>query len=339
MTAVPGDNTRLFVVEQGGRIQIFDLTTNSVSDTFLDIGSSGTNLITSGGERGLLGMAFDPSYNTNRQFYVYYTDLSGNPTVARYLRHITDPNLADPLSGVVLVSVPHPGASNHNGGMLAFGPDGCLYAATGDGGTGGAPARDTSSLRGKILRLDPDALGPPAACTNSGQNPFANEVWSYGFRNPWRFSFDRDTKDLYIADVGESTREEVDVATGAQAGRGLNYGWNIMEGSLCFPIGSSCTQTGLTLPVVEYDHSQGCSIIGGYVYRGSAIPALSGTYFYGDLCSGFVRSFRYNGGQVTQSNEWPLLAPGGNITSFGEDAQGELYLMTSQGGLFRVVPN
>jgi hypothetical protein len=152
-----------------------------------------------------VGIGFS-SNPTNRQFYVYYTDPTGNLTVARYLRHITNRDLADPLSGVVLTSVPHPGASKHNGGMLAFGPDNCLYAGTGDGGTGGAPAQDTSSLLGKILRLNPDAPGPSASCTNAGQNPFGNQVWSYGLRNPWRFSFDRGSNDLYIADVGEHAR-------------------------------------------------------------------------------------------------------------------------------------
>lgn len=339
LTAPPIDNVRLFVVEQVGRIQILDRTTGTPNAApFLDL--TLTPKIASGGEQGLLGLAFHPSYDTNRQFYVFYTDLSGNLTVSRYLRHPTNPDLADPSTELVLVSVPHPGASNHNGGMLAFGPDGCLYASTGDGGTGGAPAQNTVSLLGKILRLNPDDPVPPTACVNSGPNPFGNEVWSYGFRNPWRFSFDRGTNDLYIADVGESTREEVDVATGVQAGRGLNYGWNIMEGSLCFPIGSSCTIIGLTLPFFEYVHtSQDCSIIGGYVYRGSASPTLSGTYFYGDLCSGLVRSFRVIGGQVTEPHQWPLLALGENITSFGEDAQGELYLMTLQGSLFRIVPN
>lgn len=345
MTAVPGDNTRLFVVEQGGRIQIFDLATKSVRATFLDIGSSGSNLISFGGEQGLLGMAFDPSYNTNRRFYVYYTNTNGNVVIARYLRDQNNADLADSSSAFVLVTVPHPGQTNHNGGMLAFGPDSCLYAGPGDGGGAGDPGHNGQNQNvrlGKLLRVDPSTGG---ACTFGTTNPFSGGggdplIWGLGLRNPWRFSFDRLTGDLYIADVGQNTREEIDISLAADGGgKRLNYGWNIMEGSLCFPIDSSCTQTGLTLPVIEYDHSQGCSIIGGYVYRGSAIPALSGTYFYGDLCSGFVRSFRYTGGQVMEPHDWPLLAPGGNITSFGEDAQGELYLMTGQGGLFRAVPN
>jgi glucose/arabinose dehydrogenase len=344
MTAVPGDNTRLFVVEQGGRIQIFDLTTKSVKATFLDLGSTGSNLITSGGERGLLGMAFDPSYNANGRFYVYYTDTSGNIVIARYLTDQSNADLADSNSALVLVTIPHPLAANHNGGMLAFGPDGCLYAGPGDGGGAGDPdhnGQNPNVRLGKLLRVDPSTGG---ACTFGTTNPFSGGggdplIWSVGLRNPWRFSFDRLTHDLYIADVGQDTREEIDISLAVNGGgKGLNYGWNIMEGMLCFNA-ASCNQVGLTLPVLDYDHSQGCSIIGGYVYRGSAIPALSGTYFYGDLCSGFVRSLSYIGGQVTQQTDWPLLAPGGNITSFGEDAQGELYLMNLQGGLFRIVPN
>jgi glucose/arabinose dehydrogenase len=348
MTAVPGDNTRLFVVEQGGRIQIFDVTTKSVRATFLDISSSGSNLISSGGERGLLGIAFDPSYNTNRRFYVYYTDISGNIVIARYLRDQNNPDLADSgFPPVVLLTIPHPGQANHNGGMLAFGPDGCLFAGPGDGGGAGDPGNNGQNPNvrlGKLLRVDPSTGG---ACTFGTTNPFSGGggdplIWSLGLRNPWRFSFDRQTGDLYIADVGQDTLEEIDISLAVNGGgKGLNFGWNIMEGSLCFPIGSPCTQNGLTLPALDYDHSQGaCAIIGGYVYRGSAMPALTGTYFYGDLCAGFVRSLRNIGGQVTQQNDWPLLSlSGNNITSFGEDASGELYLMTSQGGLFRIVPN
>jgi hypothetical protein len=350
VTAVPGDNTRLFVVEQGGRIQIFDLTTKSVSATFLDIGSSGTNLITSGGERGLLGLAFDPHYDQNRQFYVFYTDSSGNPTVARYLRNAVNPDLADQSTGVVLVSVPHPNASNHNGGMLAFGTDQCLYMGIGDGGGSGDPGnngQNTNQRLGKILRIDPNT---GAACTNNGvSNPFAGgggdpTIWSLGLRNPWRFSFDRQAGDLYIGDVGQNCREEIDVASAPNAGQGVNYGWHLAEGFALFdPSASGCpgnTAPPNTPPVLDYLHDNGaCSVTGGYVYRGTAAPSLAGTYFYGDFCAGFVRSFRFVGGQVTQQNEWPLLAPGGNITSFGEDAQGELYLMTLQGNLFRIVPN
>lgn len=345
MTAVPGDNTRLFVVEQGGQIKIFDLAMKSVRAVFLNIGSSGSNLISFGGEQGLLGMAFDPSYNSNHRFYVYYTNTNSDIVIARYLTDQGNADLADSNSALVLLTIPHPSATNHNGGMLAFGPDGCLYAGPGDGGGEGDPFKNGQNLKvrlGKLLRVDPSTGG---ACTFGTANPFSGAggdplIWSLGLRNPWRFSFDRLTGDLYIADVGQDTREEVDISLAANGGgNGLNFGWSIMEGSLCFPIGSACTPTGLTLPVLEYDHTQGCAIIGGYVYRGSAITGLPGTYFYGDLCSGFVRSFRFVSGQVTEQTQWPLLALQESITSFGEDAQGELYLTTSQGNLYRIVPN
>lgn len=197
-------------------------------------------------------------------------------------------------------------------------------------------------MLGKILRLDPATGG---ACTNSVVNPFsggggAAEVWSLGLRNPWRFSFDRQTGDLYIADVGQDRREDVNVATGAFPGRGVNFGWRLMEGFLCFNPSSNCNNGGLTLPVLDYPHALGagvCSITGGYVYRGGSIPSLGGTYFYADFCAGFVRSFRLQGGQATEQASWPDLSPpGGLITSFGEDAGGELYLTTQGGGLFRI---
>jgi glucose/arabinose dehydrogenase len=336
LTAPPNDTARLFVVEQVGRIQILNRATGVPKPVpFFNV----VGQISTSGEEGLLGLAFDPNYNTNRQFYVFYTDQSGNPTVARYLENAMNPDLADQSTGVALVSVAHPNATNHNGGMLAFGPDGCLYASIGDGGTGGAPAQNTGSLLGKILRLNPDAPGPPAACTNSGPNPFGNEIWSYGLRNPFRFSFDRGTNDLYIADDGENTREEVDIATGAQAGKGLNYGWKIMEGFLCVVPG--CNQAGLTLPTFDYPHGSGVfcdgAIIGGFVYRGLAIPAEQGNYFYADFCLQFVKTFNK---QSMQTTDLPALQPAGeNITSFGEDAQGELYVLTNQGGVYRIIPN
>jgi hypothetical protein len=242
--------------------------------------------------------------------------------------------------------VAHPNFSNHNGGMLAFGPDGCLYAGIGDGGDSGDPnnnGQNLSSLLGKLLRLNPDTGG---ACSNVIINPFilvggAQQVWSLGLRNPWRFSFDRITGDLYIGDVGENVREEIDVAIAPNAGRQANYGWRLMEGTLCFNPSSNCNSGGLTLPVLDYPHLNGaCSVTGGYVYRGSVKPDLRGTYFYGDFCAGFVRSFRHQNGQATEQTEWPLLSPPGSfVTSFGEDAEGELYVMTQGGDLFKFIPN
>jgi glucose/arabinose dehydrogenase len=339
MTAPPNDRTRLFIVEQGGLIRIFNLTTNSLLTTpFLNI----RNLIsTAGGEEGLLGLAFDPQYDTNRQFYVFYTNTSGNIVIARYLGNAANPNLAD-ASATMLLTVTHPTFSNHNGGMLAFGPDGCLYVGIGDGGGVGDPnnnGQNVNTSLGKLLRINPATGGP---CTNNIPNPFGQSaVWSFGLRNPWRFSFDRVTHDLYIGDVGQGAREEIDVSPAPNAGRALNYGWRLMEGFLCFIPASNCNTGGLTLPLLDYPHLNGaCSVTGGYVYRGSAIPALQGTYFYGDFCAGFVRSFRYQNGQPTEQTEWPLLSPpGGSVTSFGEDAAGELYVMTQGGGLFKFVPN
>lgn len=341
MTAAPNDATRLFIVEQRGTIRIFDVAGGSVLPTsFLNIGG----LIVSGGEQGLLGMAFDPSYGTNGQVYVFYTNKNFDVVIAQYRRSSTDPNLADPNSATILQTIPHPNFANHNGGMLAFGPDGCLYAGVGDGGSGGDPNNNGQSIAtklGKLLRLDPSTGG---ACTSGGINPFVllgglPEIWSRGLRNPWRFSFDRVTNDLYIADVGQDEREEINVSLAPNAGRALNYGWRLMEGFLCFNPSTNCNQGGLTLPVLDYPHANGaCSITGGYVYRGSAVPALNGTYFYADFCAGFVKSLSFQNGQAVNQLEWPLLGRG-SITSFGEDAQGELYLMTQGGSLFKIVPN
>jgi glucose/arabinose dehydrogenase len=340
MTAAPNDSARLFIVEKGGRIRIFDRTSSSLLATaFLNV----SGLISTVGERGLLGMAFDPGYITNGQFYVFYTNGNGDIVIARYNRVSSD--LADPASAVILLTILRdPNLSNHNGGMLAFGSDGCLYAGVGDGGSGGDPnnnGQNVNTRLGKLLRINP-ASGAP--CANNIPNPFggvAPEVWSFGLRNPWRFSFDRVTHDLYIGDVGQDAREEIDVSPAPNAGRALNYGWRLMEGFLCFNPSSSCNSGSLTLPLLDYPHLSGaCSVIGGYVYRGSAIPALQGIYFYADFCAGFVRSFHYQNGQPTEQTEWPLLSPPGrSVTSFGEDADGELYVMTQGGGLFKFVHN
>lgn len=342
LAAPPGDASRAFVVEQGGTIRLLDLPSGAVHTIpFLDI----TALVTSGGERGLLGLAFDPDYAANGRFYVFYTNVSGDIAISRYVRNAFNADIADPGSAVPLTIISHSTFANHNGGMLAFGPDRCLYAGVGDGGGEGDPdnhAQDRSQLLGKILRLDPENGG---ACANGIPNPFgaANErpeIWSLGLRNPFRFSFDRLTGDLYIGDVGEDAREEIDVSRAPNAGRGLNFGWRLMEGFACFNPAMNCDPGGLTLPVLDYPHLGGaCSVIGGYVYRG-AIASLLGTYFYGDFCAGFVRSFRLVNGQPTEQTEWPLLNPGSSdLTSFGEDARGELYLTTQRGTIFKIVAN
>ena len=340
LTAPTGDVGRLFIVEQGGLIRILNSLDGTPRATpFLDI----AGLIVTGGEQGLLGMAFDPNYAGNGRFYIYYTNTAGDIVIARY-GVSSNPDIANAGAQAILKTIAHPTNQNHNGGMLAFGPDGCLYAGIGDGGGSGDPngnAQNTNSLLGKILRLDPET---GTACGTD--NPFANgtggapEVWSFGLRNPWRFSFDRSTGVLYIGDVGQDQREEVDAVVGPNAGQGVNFGWNIMEGFACFNPPSGCNSNGLTPPILDYSHDAGaCSVTGGYVYRGTLNPAVNGSYFYADYCAGFVRSFQLQGGRPSSQNTWPLLSPGGQITSFGEDARGELYILTQTGGLSRIVAN
>ena len=350
LTAPTGNSSesRLFIVEQGGLIRIVDALSGTLISTFLDVSAR----VLSGGERGLLGMAFDPDYTTNGLFYMYYTARAngtiadGDIVIARYQANPPTANAAGSTE-TILKTIPHSTNSNHNGGMLAFGPDRCLYAGIGDGGGSGDPdnnAQTKTSLLGKILRLNP-LTGNPCAFVTS--NPFvlpggAPEVWSYGLRNPYRFSFDRTTGDLYIGDVGQALREEVDAVQAPSAGRDVNFGWRIMEGTLCFNPPSGCNQAGLTLPIKDYTHDDGaCSIIGGYVYRGTRNSAVAGTYFYGDLCAGFVRSLQLQNGKLGPENSWPQLgAPAGQqIVSFGEDAQGELYIVTQPNGIFHVVAN
>lgn len=336
LASPPGDS-RLFVVEKAGRIRIIENGT-LLAPAFLDISAQ----VSSNGERGLLGLAFDPDYETTGRFVVNYTDLAGDTHVAAFTVSSGDANRADPASEELILRVDQP-FENHNGGQVAFGPDAYLYIALGDGGGSGDPMANGQSLTtllGKLLRIDLNG-GSPYGIPSG--NPFSavaaarSEIWSYGLRNPWRFTFDRLTGDLYIADVGQGEREEIDVGLAADgAGRGANYGWDIMEGDACFEPASGCDRTGLILPVLQYDHSEGCSVTGGHVYRGSAIPALQGTYFYSDFCSGWVRSFRLSSGAVAEEREWPALQAG-NVTSFGQDDAGELYILTSGGSVYRIV--
>ncbi len=335
LTAPLGDD-RLFIVEQAGTIRIIE-DGALLPDPFLDI----RGRVESGGEQGLLGLAFHPAYAANGWFYVNYTDNDGDTRIERY-QVTANPYVADPGSAELVLAIEQP-ADNHNGGMIAFGPDGALYVATGDGGGGGDPqgnGQDLSSLLGKLLRLDVDSREPYAIPLN---NPFIGvagareEIWAYGLRNPWRFSFDRVGDRLYIADVGQGSWEEVNAVPATRPG--VNYGWNVMEGMHCFNA-SSCDTDGLTLPVLEYANAgEACSITGGYVYRGDAIPELRGHYFYADFCAGWIRSFRLAGDGVTQQQEWNV-GDIGSVLSFGEDAASELYVLTrgSQGGrVFRFV--
>jgi glucose/arabinose dehydrogenase len=337
VTTPPGDSARLFVVEQTGAIRV--VRHDSLLPTpFLDL----TGHIGFGEERGLLSLAFHPGYASNGHCYVYYTNPAGDIRIVRYTVS-ANPNVADPTTGDTILKVFHETYDNHNGGLLLFGPDGKLYAGLGDGGLGGDPSgngQNLDTLLAKIVRLDVDGGSPYAVPADNplvGHAGERGEIWLYGLRNPWRFSFDRATGDLYIGDVGQNLYEEVDVlAAGSPAG--VNYGWNVMEGKHCYGA-SSCNMAGLTLPLIEYGHADGCAVTGGYVYRGTKIAALSGVYLYGDYCSGWVRSFRYAGGAATENRDWPLLAVSGGLSSFGEDARGELYITSLSGTLYRVVPH
>jgi glucose/arabinose dehydrogenase len=334
LTSAPDDG-RLFITEKAGAIRLIKGGT-LLATPFLDL----TNKVGSaGGEQGLLGLAFFPDYATSGRFIVHYTGLQGESNISLF-RVSADPDRADPASESVVLAVPRPGVA-HNGGQVLFGPDGMLYIGLGDGDDrDGGRGQSLEDLLASILRIDVSSATP---YTVPPDNPFVGtpgarpEVWSYGLRNPWRFTFDPATGDLYIGDVGERRYEEVNYSSAADgAGRGLNYGWSRMEGRHCFQV--DCDEAGLTLPVLEYDHSNGCSVTGGYVYRGAAIPPLQGKYFYADYCGGWVRSFRMEGGVAVEETDWPALRPGGQVTSFGEDAASELYLLTEQGGVFKVVP-
>jgi glucose/arabinose dehydrogenase len=318
-----GDGSgRLFILEQTGRIRIHD-GTQLLATPFLDL----SGLVTCCGERGLLGLAFHPDYTANGLFYVHYTNTSGNTAIARY-RVTADPNVADAASGQVLLNVTQP-FTNHKGGQLAFGPDRWLYIGLGDGGSGGDPdnrAQNLGTLLGKILRIDVDGAAPYAI---PATNPFRStagampEIWAYGLRNPWRFSFDRQTGDLFIADVGQGAREEVNFQSAASRG-GENYGWRLMEGTLCFNPTSGCNNGSLILPILEYDHSLGCSVTGGYRYRGGRFPQFGGRFFYGDFCTGRI----WTGIQSGATWSGPqLMDTALSISSFGEGEDGELYVV------------
>jgi len=315
---VNAGDSRLFIVGQKGTIVIWD-GNRVLPAPFLDL----RGIVSCCNERGLLGLAFDPHYAANGRFFVDYTDANGNPTIARYNVSPSDPNRADPASRTVLLTIPHPNFANHNGGQLQFGPDGLLYAGVGDGGSGGDPnnhGQDTTQLLGKILRIDVSGSG----FVVPSSNPFGNEIWAYGLRNPWRFSFDRLTGDLWIGDVGQNTYEEVDLQPSSSRG-GENYGWRLMEGLHCFNPSTNCPRQGLTLPIAEYDHSAGdCSITGGYRYRGAKYPRLRGVYLYGDYCTGTIRGIAQNADGSWSSAK--LLTTSTHISSFGEDANGELYV-------------
>lgn len=327
----PPDDPRLFLVEKTGAIRILEAGVLQPTP-FLDLGGA----IATGGEQGLLSLAFHPDYENSGEFFVNYTNLDGDTRVVRY-RVSDDPNLADAASGSVLMSIEQP-FTNHNGGHLVFGPDGMLYIGVGDGGSGGDPlghGQNPATRLGSILRIDVDGGEPYSVPPN---NPFAGdpsahpEIWLWGVRNPWRIAFDRSTGHLFVADVGQSDREEVTVVE-PDAG-GANLGWNVTEGIRCFA-DPDCTPEDFTLPQVEYGHDDGCSITGGLVYRGS-VEEIRDHYFYSDYCGGWLRSFRFAGGAALERTEWDVPRVG-NVTSFGEDAGGELYVLT-ESAVYRIDP-
>ncbi|MFL5488269.1 MAG: PQQ-dependent sugar dehydrogenase, partial [Gemmatimonadaceae bacterium] len=274
-------------------------------------------------------VAFHPQYATNHYFYVYFTtQTNGDIRIERFTA-TSNPEVADAATSKLIITAPHSTYANHNGGLLAFGLDGMLYAGLGDGGSGGDPlgnGQNFNSLLGSLLRLDVDGGDPyaiPATNPFVGQANHRGEVWAKGLRNPWRYAFDGPTGLLYVADVGQNQREEVDVVTANRGG--VNYGWNVMEGASCYNA-TTCTQTGFELPKIDYPHTEGCSITGGYVYRGSAIPEIRGHYFYSDYCSGFLKSFRYENGAAVDKKDWGLTSS--SVTSFGADFAGELYILS-----------
>ncbi|HWQ84562.1 MAG TPA: PQQ-dependent sugar dehydrogenase [Anaerolineales bacterium] len=356
-----GDGSgRLFIVEQRGAVRVF--SGSLLTEPLLDIQDQ---VRSTGGEEGLLSVAFPPGYAQKGYFYVYYTNLDGDNQVSRF--HLGNSiNSADPASEEVILLLPHPTNSNHNGGQLAFGPDGYLYIGTGDGGGTGDPfdnAQNLDSLLGKILRIDvePEPAMPPTGDFNAfmpalhrgllavsppayhipADNPFVSlagaraEIWAYGLRNPWRFSFDRLTGDLWIGDVGQAQWEEIDLQLQASKG-GENYGWDVMEGTHCYGF-TPCDPTGKILPIFEYDHSgQRCSVTGGFVYRGSAYPDYFGTYFLADYCSREVWGLTLSG-DVLHREAFPAIDQ--QVTSFGEDENGEMYLTDySAGAIYRLAP-
>jgi glucose/arabinose dehydrogenase len=333
LTHADDNSGRLFLVEQPGRILIFQNGT-LLPTPFLDI----RNRVSFGGERGLLSVAFHPKYASNGRFFVNYTrsDNGLKTFISEFRVSKENPNVADPTERVVL-AIDQP-FNNHNGGLNKFGPDGFLYIGMGDGGAAGDPqdnGQRLDTLLGKLLRIDIDKTNNGLAYAVPPDNPFVgranvkSEIWAYGLRNPWRYSFDRCTGRLYLGDVGQNKYEEINLIE-----RGKNYGWRMMEGAHCFNPSDDCNRAGFELPIAEYDHSSGCSVTGGYVYRGKHFPGLQGRYFFGDYCGGQMWALSQD-----ENGAWKmtiLSAANFSISSFGEDQEGELYLLDYNGSVYRL---
>jgi glucose/arabinose dehydrogenase len=343
ITSARDGTGRLFIVEKTGAIRI--LSGGSVLSTPL-INLSGS--VSQGSEQGLLGLAFHPRFKTNRKFYVDYTNRSGTTVIREYRVSATNPNRVQKGSGRTILTIRQP-YSNHNGGMIAFGPDGYLYIGTGDGGSGGDPgnrAQRKDTLLGKMLRINVNAKTATRNYTIPRSNPYVgktgrNEIWQRGLRNPWRFSFDRATGNLWIGDVGQNRYEEIDraVRTSTGAGRGFNWGWRVMEGFHCYRPATGCNKAGKRRPLLNYSHASNgrCAVTGGYVYRGSRIAALRGWYVFGDYCSGEI--FTVPANASSKPAKVRLHGTGGGlVSSFGESANGELFVVYLGGSIYRIDP-
>jgi glucose/arabinose dehydrogenase len=335
ITTPPGDD-RLFIVERFGVILMMDANRELQDTPFLDL----TDRVLAGGiEQGLLGLAFHPDYANNGRFYVYYTDQGGRRQVSEFQVSVSDPNIASPDTERVLIELEQPPDATdirHYGGQLAFGPEGYLWIAMGDGADSRDQGQDPNTMFGAVSRIDVDGGDPYGI---PPENPFvdgggAGEVWAYGLRNPWRFSIDPNDGLIYIADVGHADQEEVNVLPIAEGG--FNLGWSDVEGTRCFHV-QDCDLSNYTSPAITYTHEEGCSVTGGHVYRGAAIPELAGTYFYSDWCSQWIRSFKFANGQVTEEQDWSeQLGELGQINTFGTDSAGELYAGTHEGIVARL---
>ncbi|MBL86168.1 MAG: hypothetical protein CMO82_05870 [Winogradskyella sp.] len=330
-----GDD-RLFVVEQDGIIKIVNSDGSVEATNFLDID---TIVGSNGNEQGLLGLAFHPDFDTNGYFFVNYTNNSGDTVISRFSRIGVNPTIADPNSELIILTYSQP-YSNHNGGELQFGPDGYLYISSGDGGSGGDPqnnGQNLNSLLGKLLRIDVNNASASNPYDIPADNPFVgdtnarDEIWAYGLRNPWKFSFDSMNNDLWIADVGQNAREEINQV--ASTSSGLNYGWRCYEGNSAYNTSGCPSSSTLTFPVAEYSHSGGrCSITGGYVYRGSNYPNLFGTYLFGDVCTQEIGYLKFENGSWNSTFE----SFSGNWVAFGEDINGELYVSGLGGTIYKI---